>query len=150
MKYLLTYKIIYVILLFANLMVMSIPYKMDDFGKLMISYSLPYFLLSVYNLFQIKNRTVKPWVYIIERTLSIGGMIMIALMIVPAGVFIAQLGPIFVIFWGTITKIFTSSTGEITVTKAIFFHLVTLITFLLEYYYFVLLGRHKQELSTRN
>ena len=112
--------------------------------------SFPYLVLNVYNFLQMKNRTVKPWVYLAERIITIGGMVMLGLMAIPAGFFIVQLSPVFISFWGAIfLNLLSLVEYQDKVILFAYHFLIFLAVFSIEFFYFQFLGRYKKSIAQR-
>ncbi len=148
MKYLLSYKIIYILLIIANLVYWLFSGAMDDTARNVVIVSFPYLALNVYSFLQMKNRTVKPWVYLAERIITIGGMVMLGLMAIPAGFFIVQLSPVFISFWGAIfLNLLSLVEYQDKVILFAYHFLIFLAVFSIEFFYFQFLGRYKRAMS---
>jgi len=149
MKYILYYKLIYIILVSSHLVRQSIPhpkYGIEDFSITLIAIAVPILIINLYNIWQIKQKTVNKWVFLIEQIMSISRMAMVTLIAIRIGTFLMVFSPVYSSLWGPMGKVLESP-GEVSFGTAAVYYIFIVTLFFLEYSYFVLLKLHKEGLS---
>ncbi len=148
MKFIIGYKIFY-LLLFAGNIVRSIlageKYGIDDFIFSYIALSVAFIAIHSFLLKKILKSNLGPVLLNLERVLSIGRMVMTLLVSARIGISIAMfISPVFYILWIPAVDYFDHPNRTSFFTT---FHIVCLLLFVLEVYYFWLLNRNKNELK---